>query len=180
MYHSQFGNLHLSFTERTVHSRVIIFTINGNHKTKNKMSNAIYIETTAQAGGMLIAFPVGDLNSHQPYRLVKVHYGREAVRDILDSKYFTKHNLSELPSDITEMFEYKKVSDHAYCFYKEIVQGDDFKKQATECMRISMEVIDEYNILLQNLPASDIVSNKLPEIKQKLQRVLEISKQINK
>ncbi len=91
------------------------------------MSNVIYIETTAQVGNLLIALPVGDIEYHEPYKIVKIANGREVIRDIRDSKYFTRHLMSELPESINEMFDYKRYKDHAYCFYKEVIQ--DAKKE---------------------------------------------------
>lgn len=144
------------------------------------MSNVIYIELISSGDKLVIAVPVGDIGYHQPYSIVRVQHGTDIVADIRDSKFFTRHPISELPKEIIEDFDWRrKYHDNAVCFYKEIVQGDNFRKQATECMRLSMEVIDEYNVLLQNLPTNDIVLNKLPEIKEKLKRVLDVSKQIN-
>ena len=94
------------------------------------MSNAIYIELTSQGDKLVIAIPIGHIGYHQPWELVRVQYGADAVANIRDSKFFSKHPISELPKE--------------------------------------------------NMPPNDIVSNKLPEIKEKLKTILEISKQINK
>lgn len=144
------------------------------------MSNAIYIELISSGDKLVIAVPVGDIGYHHPYSIVRVQHGTDIVADIRDSKFFTRHPISELPKEITEDFDWRrKYHDNAVCFYKEIVQGDNFRKQASECMRLSMEVIDEYNLFLQHMPTHAALIKSLPDIKEKLKRILEISKQIN-
>lgn len=141
------------------------------------MSNVIYIELTAQSGGILIALPVGDIEYHQPYDLVKVQYATDVRDNIKDSKFFSQHPISELPESITEMFDYKRYAENAICFYKEIVQGPDKLKIASKVINKLATAVQDYNELMREFTPSIDQLRKIQQIKENLKEVKELSEE---